>query len=111
MELSELTQDEVLVLVGFMRVVVRADGQYSDEEREHVAIVETALGRERFHQAMLDVRGRADGLDALKAAAKAITRPEARRTIYDVLQKIAASDEVTPTEEKPLRWLASWWQL
>lgn len=111
MELSELTSDEALVLVGFMRIVVRADGDYSEAERQHVAIVEQALGVERFQQAMLDVRGHADKLEQLKAAAKNVTRPDARRTIYDVLQKIAASDEVSVEEEKPLRWLASWWAL
>jgi hypothetical protein len=111
MELSELTSDEALVLVGFMRIIVRADGEYSDAERQHVAIVEQALGPARFQQAMLDVRGQADKLDELKAAAKNVTRPEARRAIYDVLQKIAASDDISAEEEKPLRWLASWWAL
>ncbi len=111
MELSELTSDEALVLVGFMRIVVRADGDYSEAERQHVALVERALGEERFQKAMLDVRGQLDKLDLLKAAAKSVTRPEARRTIYDVLEKIAASDEIVVAEEAPLKWLASWWKL
>lgn len=111
MELSELTSDEALVLVGFMRIIVRADGDFSDAEREHVANVEAELGPERFQQAMLDVRGQLDKLDLLKAAAKDVTRPDARRRIYDVLENIAASDDISSEEEKPLRWLASWWQL
>jgi hypothetical protein len=111
MELSELTSEEAMVLVGFMRIIVRADGEYSDEERQHVAIVERALGAERFQQAMLDVRGHVDRLDELKAAAKEVTRPEARQMIYKVLANVAASDETTPDEEKPLRWLASWWKI
>lgn len=111
MKLSELSSDEALVLVGFMRIIVRADGDFSDAEREHVHSVEAELGYDRFQKAMLDVRGHADQLDLLKTAAKAVTRPEARRTIYDRLEDIAASDDISSEEEKPLRWLASWWQL
>lgn len=111
MDLSELSHDEALVLVGFMRVVIQADGQFSDAEREHVALVRTALGLERFHTAMLEATERFADNDALKAATKAILRPEARRTIHDVLVKIAESDRITADEDKPLRWLESWWGL
>ena len=111
MELSALTDDETLVLVGFMRVVARADGQFTEEEEQHVAIVERVLGPERFRQATLDARAKLGDLDALKAAAKEVTRQDARVMIYKVLTNLAASDEITREEEKPLRWLASWWRL
>lgn len=111
MELSELNYDETLVLVGLMRVVIQADGQFSGAEREHVAIVSTALGMERFHQAMLDATNQFPDNDHLKRATKAVTRPAARKAIHDVLVKIAASDKVTPEEERPLRWVESWWEL
>lgn len=111
MELSQLTHDEVLVLVGFMRVVIQADGEFSNAEREHVAIVRTALGTDRFTQAMALAASRFEDVEVLKTATKAITRPEARRVIHDVLVKIAQSDAITPEEEKPLRWIESWWEL
>ncbi len=111
MELSELTHDETLVLVGFMRVVIQADGQFSNAEREHVALVRTALGTDRFTQAMLEATQAFPDNDALKRATKAVTRPGARHAIHDVLVKIAASDTITTEEEKPLRWLESWWEL
>jgi hypothetical protein len=60
---------------------------------------------------MLEATERFQDNEALKAATKAITRPEARRTIHDVLVKVAESDRITPDEEKPLRWLESWWGL
>lgn len=107
MQLSDLNDDEALVLVGFMRVVIQADGEYSDDERKHVAIVETALGSERFQHAMSQV----GELDALKALAKRVARREAQHAIFDVLSKIAGSDGLTSEEEKPLRWLASWWKV
>lgn len=111
MELSELSHDETLVLVGFMRVVIQADGDFSDAEREHVARVRTALGMERFHAAMLEAQTSFTSNDALKVAAKAVTRAEARRIIHAVLVDVAESDSVTPEEEKPLRWLESWWEI
>ncbi|MBX7191648.1 MAG: TerB family tellurite resistance protein [Sandaracinaceae bacterium] len=111
MELSELTHDEVLVLVGFMRVVIQADGQFSNAEREHVALVRTALGTDRFTQAMLEATERFADNESLKRATKAISRPAARRAIHDVLVKIAASDTLTAEEDKPLRWIESWWEL
>jgi len=111
MDLSELTHDETLVLLGLMRVVIQADGEFSTSEREHVALVRTALGQERFHAAMLEVTERFPTNDALKAATKAVTRTEARRAIHDVVVKIAESDAMTRDEEKPVRWLESWWGL
>lgn len=111
MELSLLTHDETLVLVGFMRVVIQADGEFSNPEREHVALVRTALGTDRFTQAMLEATKAFPDNDTLKRATKAVTRPEARSAIHDVLVKIAASDAITPEEEKPLRWIESWWEL
>jgi uncharacterized tellurite resistance protein B-like protein len=111
MELFQLTHEETLVLVGFMRVIIQADGEFSSSERDHVAIVRMALGEDRFHGAMVEAAERFPDNEALKAATKAIARPEARRAIHDVLVKVAESDRVTPEEDKPLRWLESWWDL
>lgn len=111
MELSQLTSDETLVLVGLMRVVIQADGEFSNPEREHVALVRTALGTDRFTQAMLTATEQYPDNETLKNAAKAVTRVEARKAIHDVLVKIAASDTITAEEEKPLRWLESWWEI
>lgn len=111
MELFQLTDEELLVLVGFLRVVVQADGEFSSAERDHVAIIRTALGEERLHHAMLQAAERFPDNESLKAATKAISRPDARRTIHEVLVRVAESDRVTPEEEKPLRWLESWWEL
>lgn len=111
MELAELTHDETLVLVGFMRVVIQADGAFSDEEREYVDMVRQALGTERFTEAMREAtRGFPDNA-TLKTAAKAVTRAAARDAIYQVLLTIAASDTISKEEDKPLRWIESWWEI
>ena len=55
--------------------------------------------------------GRAAMRDALKAAAKAVLDQDVRVVIYDTLDAMAASDGKTEEEERPLAWLASWWDL
>jgi len=111
MNLSELNHDETLVLLGFMRVIIQADGEFTESERVHVANVRTALGVERFQTAMQEATQRFDTNDALKEATRAIERPEAREAIHTLLVDVAESDSVTPDEEKPLRWIESWWSL
>jgi uncharacterized tellurite resistance protein B-like protein len=111
MELRELNADEDMVLVALMREVVQADGAYSDAERRHVAEVRAALGEARFDAATVAARERFPSRDALKQAAKTLVRPEARARLYDTLEAMARADGKTAEEEKPLRWLASWWEL
>jgi hypothetical protein len=111
MTLSHLTPDEDAVLLGWMREIVQTDGEYTDAEREEVVKLRLLLGNERFDRAIVAANERFEDRAALKEGAKAITRPEARRAIYDFLRTLAESDEITAEEEKPLRWLASWWDL
>lgn len=112
MHLNELNHEETVVLLGFMRVIIQADGEFTESEREQVARVREAVGAERFQTAMHEAAQRfEDNNDALKTATKAITRPEARKVIHALLVDVAESDSVTSEEEKPLRWLESWWSL
>ena len=109
MNLNELNHEETVVLLGFMRVIIQADGEFTENERGHVARLREALGAERFQVAMHEA-SQWDN-DALKTATQAIERAEARKIIHALLVEVAESDSVTPEEEKPLRWLESWWTL
>jgi uncharacterized tellurite resistance protein B-like protein len=112
MELRDLTTDETVCLMGLLREVIQADDDYSPAERAKMRELRDALGGERFDAAIDEAKRRyAGSRAALKEHAKTIARPEARTAIYEVLQKVAASDGVTPGEQKPLDWLASWWEL
>jgi len=111
MELRELSSEEDVVLVGLLRDVAQADGRYSESEKVHVDRVRAALGAARFEAAVEAARERFPTRDALKAAAKAVTRQDARVVIYDTLDSLAAADGKTSEEQRPLAWLASWWQL
>jgi hypothetical protein len=111
MNLTHLTPDEDAVLLGWMREIVQTDGEYTDAEREEVVKLRAHLGAERFDRAIVEANERFPDRHALKDGAKTVTRPEARASIYAFLRELAASDEVTADEEKPLKWLASWWDL
>lgn len=111
MEINELTPDEELVLLGLLREIVQADGEYTPQEQAAVDRVRSALGPARFDQAILKAQDRFTSRAELKEQARAVERPEARRAIYDLLVTVAASDGVAESEEAPLVWLASWWEM
>lgn len=111
MRLSDLSENEELALLGLMREIVQADGEYTDAERRVVEAMRRELGEARFDKAILRAMDAFDSRAELKEHAKTITRPEARRAIYDALAKVASADGVDETEEAPLAWLASWWAL
>ena len=112
MEIHDLTSEEEVCLMGRLREIILADEDYSEPERVQVLLLRKALGDERFDRAIDEAKKRyAGSRHALKEHAKTITRPDARALIYATLEKVAASDGITETEDKPLKWLASWWDL
>jgi hypothetical protein len=111
MDIVELTAEEDVVLFGFLREVIRADGKYSAAERKEVVALTEKLGMARTTRGMEEAALRFPTTAKLKEAAKAITRPEARLAIIGFLETVAAVDMVTPDEDRPLKWLASWWDI
>lgn len=111
MELRDLSPEEDVVLVGLLREISSADGRYSEAEKRHIERVRTTLGEARFDAAVALARTRFTSREAVKAAAKTVTRKDARVVMYDTLDVMAASDGRTAEEQRPLAWLASWWDL
>ena len=111
MDLDDLTNEELVALVGLMREVIHADHEYSETEREHIDELAAALGEERFEVVFTEAKRALTSRHEVKEYAKTVERDGARRAIFDFLMKLAASDGVANEEEKPLRWLASWWEL
>jgi uncharacterized tellurite resistance protein B-like protein len=111
MEIRDLSPDEDVLLLGLLREVVQADGDYTDAERGQVHQLRDALGQERFERAVAEAQSRFASRAALKDAAKEITDQETRERIFEVLERAAASDGLNEREQKPLKWLASWWDI
>lgn len=109
--LSDFTPVEDMVLVGLLREIVQADGEFSAAELAETNAIRTAMGEDRFTAATMRLANECPTRAALKEAAVAISRPESRKAIFGILEGVAESDGVDAAEEKPLRWLASWWHL
>lgn len=108
MEIQDLTPQEDLVFIGLLKEVIQADGDYSEEEKAAVAELEEKMGSDRFLTAMERAKAFASRAE-LKDHAKKIERVGAQKVILNFLIHVAAVDGVDGSEEKPLKWLTSWW--
>ncbi|MAQ16916.1 MAG: hypothetical protein CMN30_19245 [Sandaracinus sp.] len=108
----KLTHDELLALAGSARVMVFADGEFSEGE---VAIVER-MGEEL---GLDDLRWRAIWKEAREAfaadrsaleAAAAVARPEAQEVIYEQLYVLATDGTIVDAEWDILEWLDETWR-
>ena len=111
MDIGDLTDEERIALVSLLREVIQADDVYSDAERRGIRALRKEMGEAVFDDAVAEAADRFRSRADVKAHAKSITRPEARRLIYERLLEVADSDGLVPAEEKPLVWLASWWDI
>jgi uncharacterized tellurite resistance protein B-like protein len=114
-----LTDTERLTFGALLRAVIRMDGYTTADEQAVVhGVARDLLGETPG----VDV---ADALAALlersaerypddettRAAADAVTRPEARDAIYGALYEISAAGTITRGESQLLDWLAARWSI
>ncbi len=109
MDLDDFTPNEDLALLGLMRAVIQADGDYSNEERAEVAALREEMGAKRFEDAIGKAKERFGTLAALKEHVKSIDRVPVQSSILRKLMTVAAADGVAESEEAPIRWLAHAW--
>jgi hypothetical protein len=109
MSLTDLTHDELLVLIGFLRSVMRADGVYTDPEKGYIAELSKVVGAAKFRAAMEEAYDRFPDVATLREGAEVVERDEARHLIVQTLIRAAAVDGVDEEETKPLSWLTATW--
>jgi uncharacterized tellurite resistance protein B-like protein len=110
MRLDDLTKDEQLALGGLIRLMLRSDGQFTAAEEEKVNQVGARLADAGRLWSVISASAQAYTNDAaIRRAASAVTRPEVRALLRDVLAEIASDGSVTETEQALLDWLASSW--
>ncbi len=109
MELSELTADERLALVGLLKAVIQADKTYSKEESIELRKVALKVGEELFNDTVMVARERFKSLAAIKAHAETIKRQPARELIMKTLYEMAVPDELSAEEKALLEWLGKQW--
>lgn len=125
-----LTPDELLAFGGLARALVRADGQFTEEEA--IALEEASADLFRSttltggtyrtppttdhdgdSAAVFELLERASVAlpddDAIRRAAKQVTRQFARELIFGILYEVAASDVISKSEWPLLDWLSKEW--
>jgi len=106
LKLKDLDDDEALALGGLIRVLIRLDGSFSEEEEEHMDAVAAEVGdRETLWSIISRSAQELADDDAIRRKAAMVDRPEARELIRYVLESVAIADTITITEQKLLDWL------
>jgi hypothetical protein len=118
---ERLSASEGLALAGLLRVLIRYDREFSEAERGALSLVASSvavegtgaspIGEEALYALMERAGDELVDDASIRAAAVAVTRPEARATIHAMLFEVAASDMISRLEGSLLDWLAETWEL
>ncbi len=106
-----LAAGEQLVLAGLLRMLVRLDGKFSDEEQEALEDLASDFGEKTFWQLMDEAGRQLPDEAAIRDAAAAIQNPEARERIYGLVLGVAQSDCIQGREQTLLDFLRESWKL
>ncbi len=110
MAIAELDDAEQLALGGLLRMMIRRDGDFSEAEEARIDALGEPLGGRDAIWRMVSRSAQAHRDDAaVRAAANAVKRPEARATILDALTQVAEADGRSKPEDEMLAWLRSTW--
>lgn len=109
MSVKTLSNDELLALVGLVKMVVRADQALSEEESKMLRALSDEVGTEAFTAAVTEATQKFTTRAEVMVAARAVTSPEARSVIYGKLLDFAGSDEVVVQEERILSRIREIW--
>jgi hypothetical protein len=110
MNLTDLTREEQLALGGLVRMMIRADGEFSSAEEERIDAIGEELGSRELLWKIISDSAQAFRDDAaVKAATVAVSRSEARELILSVLTSVAIADAMSSNERTLLDGVKSTW--
>ena len=110
MDVSGLSESEHTVLLALVGLLARADGRLSQTEMSTLEELRRLLTSERFQKIRDEAAALVDD-GAILNAARAVTRPEARETIFGVLYEMAIPDTIDVSEVAILNQVAALWGL
>lgn len=129
---ATLTEEELLAFAGLARLLVQADGNFTEDERAALEDVSaelfgvTDMGSGPYREgpvvaqppkndAVWALLQRAQLLlpdePSVRTAALGVTRQHARETIFGALYTVAAADVIDKSEWPLLDWLTSEWNI
>jgi len=110
MKLKDLEKHERDAFGGLVRLMLRADGDFTEEEEARVNEIGGELGGADLIWRVISDSAQALPKDAqIRESVKAVARPEARALILDTVARISASDGVDAREEDLAAWIAREW--
>lgn len=108
--LSDLEQHEGLALGGLLRILIRLDGSFSEEEEKYLdAVAEDVGSRDELWALISRSAQEHKNDDAIREHAKAVERSGARTLIRHVLESVARAETITDEEQSLIDWLDSTW--
>ncbi len=109
--LSDLDLDEKTALATLIRVLVRADGEVSEDEREEIERIASEAGRDDFWK-LLDAAAEVEDEDkSVAAQIERITSSDAQELIYGALYELSIADGSGEGENDLLDRLQQSWKL
>jgi hypothetical protein len=110
MKLTDLEKHERNAFGGLVRLMLRADGDFTEAEEARVNEIGESLGGAALvWRAISDSAQAFPHDDQIRGSVKAVTRPGARALILDALSRISASDGVDASERELTAWLEREW--
>ncbi len=109
-QIDSLEDHEQLALGGLIRVLIRLDGTFSEEEEAQLEQVAAQLGSVEQLWRVISRSAQVHASDdAIRASAKGVVRPGARTLIRDALEAIAMAETIDEKEQQLLDWLDEEW--
>lgn len=108
---DSISDEHVAILADLVRVIAEADGIVTIEESDGLDAIAHWVGEDRFATAFAESRKKTLSLSDLERLASGIDDASARKTCYQLLKHLAASDEIDSDERSVLETLRSLWSL
>lgn len=110
---TALTREEMIVLAAAVREMIKADGTISDGEADAAADLARRLGLDArsWDSIWSEAMRTLPNVDAvIHAAARDLSRSDAREVVYELLYEIATDGSIVDSEWDLLEWLDETWR-
>lgn len=109
--LTDLELHEQQALVALIRLMIRLDGTFSQDEVLMLNGLARELGAPAFWRTMSEVQATVHTSEEITDLARSVTRPEIQEWTYRILSRLAHVDGLEGKEAELLEWLKRTWQL
>ena len=110
MQITDLELNEQHALGGLIRMMIRSDGDFTEEEEDKVNAIGERIGGQALIWRTISASAQACQTDEqIRATVPAVTRPAARELILSVLEQVAGADGLAASEAELIDWVRQSW--